>query len=111
MFKRIATVLPRRTGGAPKPAPELESVSAFRAHLRARGLSAEEASHMIVDRALAGLLYWRAKGYTVEQIEGDMPTRQWFAIPTREADKRLYWEGYRRSKSFCQFLPRDFTLS
>ena len=110
MFKIIGAVLSRRTTAAPKPAPELESVPAFRAHLLARGLSAEEASHVIVDRAIAGLLYWRAKGYTDVQIEGGMPTRQWFEVPTREADKRLYWEGYRRSKDFCRFLPRDFTL-
>jgi hypothetical protein len=110
MFKKIGAVLTRRTTAAPKPAPELESPPVFKAHLLARGLSAEEATHVMVDRAIAGLLYWRTKGYTDEQIEGGMPMSQWFAIPTREADIKLYWEGYRRSKEFRHFLPRDFTL-
>ena len=64
MFKKIGALLTRRPAAAQKPAPELESVPAFRAHLLARGLSAKEADDVMLDR------YWFGN---VDRISPEAP--------------------------------------
>jgi hypothetical protein len=85
------------------PAPELESIPAFRAHLLARGLSPQEASDIIVDRALIGERYWLAKGYTGHQIWFEMPISQRLAKPTGKAGRALYAECARSLYTARQF--------
>jgi hypothetical protein len=109
VFKRIASVLAGRKAQVKPPAPELDNVRTFRAHLLALGLSAEEAGEILIDRVVSASLFYEAKGYTFRQFACEMPPRVWLTIPTGEADKKLYWEGSRRSKCFRQFYPHDFT--
>jgi hypothetical protein len=110
LFRKFAALLSNRQTPAPKRAPELESVPALRAHLRAKGLSAEEARGIIVDRTLTAWHYWEARGYSKPQID-DMPVSQWLAIPTGKREQERYY-ACRRSMMEAErfagwFIPQQ----
>jgi hypothetical protein len=105
LFRKFAALLSGRTAPAPKPAPELESIPAFRAHLLARGLSPQETSDVIVARTVIGAWYWHAKGYTEHQIFHEMPVSQRLAKPIGKADRALYAECAR-----SRYIARQFGL-
>jgi hypothetical protein len=100
LFRKFAALLSGRTATASKPAPELESAHAFRAHLLARGLSPQEASDMIVDRTCTAIRYWQAKGYATEDCYR-LGGPRLLGIPTGKADRELYYEC-RRSRHMAE---------
>jgi hypothetical protein len=102
VFRKFANLLSYRQAPAPKAAPELESVPAFRAHLLARGLSEKEASGIMIDRYLTAYRYWEAKGYSKDQID-DMPMSQKFTIPTGKRNEELYYECRRARHEAYRF--------
>ena len=63
MFKTIARLLSSRAPSAPRFVPpdnkHTESVPPFRAHLREIGLTEAEASAVVVNRVVAGMVHLR----------------------------------------------------
>ena len=102
LFRKFAALLSGSTAPPPKPAPEFESVPAFRAHLRGLGLSAKEASDMIVDRTCTAQRYWASKGYTADAFY-KMPVSRILGIPTGKADRERYYECRRLMHTAEQF--------
>src|SRR5277367_2308225 len=97
MFKAIARLLSTRTASAPRFVPpenkHTESVPAFRASLRAQGLTEAEASAVVVARTVAGMVHLHFnKGYSWEHIN-NMPAARYLARPTDEAE----YDQYRRA--------------
>jgi hypothetical protein len=101
MFKAIAArLLAAREPAAPRfVAPEnkgTESVPAFRASLRAAGLTEAEASAVMVARAVAGMVHLHNKGYSWDQIDS-MPAARYLAMPTDEAEYYDYCRSAQRN--------------
>lgn len=93
MFRAIAKLLSNHANTPPCFVPpdnsHIESVPEFRAHLLGLGLTEAEASAVLVQRTIAGMLFLHHKGYSWEQID-EMPATCWLTKPTREADYDVY---------------------
>ncbi len=110
MFKAIGKLLSGREPPAPRPRfvpPEnkhTESVPAFRASLRAQGLTEVEASAVVVARTVAGMVHLHYnKGFSWEQID-NMPAVRWLAMPTNERDYDDYAKAARLNRERTNLL-------
>ncbi len=107
MFKAIARLLSAREPAAPRFVPPVnrhtESVPAFRASLRAQGLTEAEASAVVVARTVAGMVHLHNKGFAWDQIN-DMSAARWLAMPTDERDYDDYAKAARLTRERVKLL-------
>ena len=107
MFKAIGKLLSGRAAAAPCFVPpenkHTEFVPAFRASLRAQGLTEAEASAVLVARTIAGMNYLQRKGYTWEQVL-QLPASCWLKRPTDEYGYYDYYNYARPTRDSAKLL-------